>query len=272
MSKQSSLWFAVGTVALGVLLAVAAVVYGLKLSDTDGQKLGSVATAAAALAGFIGLVVLVIYTRETFLLRKVAEEQNEGIKKSADAALLSARAVMNAERSWVLVTRIGNPEQWYAPDKPSYFPGMVFEFNVYGKTPARVINANCRLHPVPAKPGVEPPEPDLPPIAAYKSESRNPELPEEGRILPPEHPFQLRIGLDPPTLTEEQWLKLRDGDTLMCAYGFIEYKDAFENERKTRFCYVYHFAWGGVITSTDGTVLNPAGFRLGGPSGYHETT
>src|ERR1039458_2990750 len=78
MSKQSSLWFAVGTVALGVLLAVAAVVYGLKLSDTDGQKLGSVATAAAAVAGLIGLVVLVIYTRETFLLRKVAEEQTEG--------------------------------------------------------------------------------------------------------------------------------------------------------------------------------------------------
>jgi hypothetical protein len=78
MSKQSSLWFAVGTVALGVLLAVAAVVYELTLSDTDGQKLGGVATAVAAVAGFIGLVVLVVYTRETFLLRKVAEEQTEG--------------------------------------------------------------------------------------------------------------------------------------------------------------------------------------------------
>jgi hypothetical protein len=77
MNKRSSFWFAGAAVALGVVLAVAAVVYGLKLPDADGQKLGSVATAVAALAGFIGLVVLVVYTRETFLLRKVAEEQTE---------------------------------------------------------------------------------------------------------------------------------------------------------------------------------------------------
>jgi hypothetical protein len=30
---------------------------------------------------------------------------------------------------------------------PSYFPGMVLEFNVYGKTPARVLNADFKLHP-----------------------------------------------------------------------------------------------------------------------------
>jgi hypothetical protein len=78
MSKQSSFSFAIGTVAVGILLAVAAAVYGFRLSDSDGQKLGGVATAVGAVAGFIGLVVLVVYTREAFLLRKVAEEQNEG--------------------------------------------------------------------------------------------------------------------------------------------------------------------------------------------------
>lgn len=78
MSKESSLLFAIGTVTVGILLAVAAVVWGLRLSDIDCQKLGGVATAVAAVAGFIGLVVLVVYTRETFLLRKVSEEQTEG--------------------------------------------------------------------------------------------------------------------------------------------------------------------------------------------------
>jgi hypothetical protein len=77
MTKQSSFWFAVAAVALGVLLAVAAVLYGFGLSDTNGQKLVSSATAVAAVVGFVGLLVLVVYTRETFLLRKVAEEQNE---------------------------------------------------------------------------------------------------------------------------------------------------------------------------------------------------
>jgi hypothetical protein len=77
MNKQSSFWFAVAAVASGVLLAVAAVLYGFGLSDTNGQKLVSAATAVAAVVGFVGLLVLVVYTRETFLLRKVAEDQNE---------------------------------------------------------------------------------------------------------------------------------------------------------------------------------------------------
>ena len=62
MTKQSSFWFAVAAVALGVLLAVAAVLYGFGLSDTNGQKLVSSATAVAAVVGFVGLLVLVVYT------------------------------------------------------------------------------------------------------------------------------------------------------------------------------------------------------------------
>src|ERR1039458_2021233 len=78
MDKQSSLRLAIGAVAVGVLLPVAAVFYGLGLSDTDVQKVGSAATLGAAIGGLIGLVVLVVYTREALLLRKTAEAQNEG--------------------------------------------------------------------------------------------------------------------------------------------------------------------------------------------------
>ena len=182
------------------------------------------------------------------------------------------KAAKDGERAWVLVKRIGDPEQWYAPDKPGYSPGMVFEFNVYGKTPARAIDAAFRLHFVPAKPGTKPLEPDLPRIPDYKSGTRNPEILEKGRILPPEDTFRIRLRLDPPTLAEEQWVKLRDSETIMCAYGFIKYEDAFGRKKETRTCYVYNFAWGGVITAPDGTVLNPPGFRVGGPSGYNKAT
>jgi len=57
----------------------------------------------------------------------------------------------------------------------------------------------------------------------------------------------------------------------MCAYGFIEYRDVFDRPGVTRFCYVYDFQFGGVLTSPDGTVLNPSGFRPGGPASYHVT-
>ena len=73
-------------------------------------------------------------------------------------------------------------------------------------------------------------------------------------------------------MTEGEWLKLRDGKTVMCAFGIIEYEDSFGRKRETRTCYVYDFAWGGVIKSPDGTVLNPSGFRIGGPSAYNKAS
>jgi hypothetical protein len=69
-------------------LVVAAVVCGPKLSDTDAQKLGSVATAVAAFGGLIGLVVLVVYTRETFLLRKTAQDQVGETQKQTEQSLM----------------------------------------------------------------------------------------------------------------------------------------------------------------------------------------
>lgn len=73
-------------------------------------------------------------------------------------------------------------------------------------------------------------------------------------------------------MTKREWPKLRDGETVMCAFGIIEYEDSFGGKRETRTCYVYNFAWGGVIKSPDGTVLNPPGFRIGGPPAYNQTT
>ncbi len=77
MNRQSSFWFAFGTIAIAFVAVVTVVVYGLLVSDAAGQKLGIIGTAAAGVVGLVGLLVLVVYTRETFLLRKTAEEQNE---------------------------------------------------------------------------------------------------------------------------------------------------------------------------------------------------
>jgi hypothetical protein len=77
MSKESSLLFSVATVAAVVFLVAAAVFYIRGLPIGDGEKLGHSATAVAAIVGFVGLVVLVVYTRETFLLRLTAEAQLE---------------------------------------------------------------------------------------------------------------------------------------------------------------------------------------------------
>ena len=202
---------------------------------------------------------------------ETAKESALAAKASADAAALNAQAVIDAERAWILVKNVGNPEGWYVPTKPDYLPGMVFEFEVYGKTPARVMDAIFHLENVTAKLGVKPSEPDIPPLPEYKSAGRSPEFPEGGRIMPSGQTFQIRVGLVQ-QMTEGEWLKLRDGKTVMCAFGIIEYEDSFGRKRETRTCYVYDFAWGGVIKSPDGTVLNPSGFRIGGPSAYNKAS
>jgi hypothetical protein len=75
MTKETSLQLQAATI--GAVLTSVAFMIGLRLSNTDLQKIGSICTVVTALVGIVGVGVLVIYTRETFILRKAAEEQNE---------------------------------------------------------------------------------------------------------------------------------------------------------------------------------------------------
>jgi len=193
----------------------------------------------------------------------------------ASAAKGMVKALINSERAWVLVGAVGNPrEGWYRPDMQQYFPGGVFRFRVYGNTPARIVNARMRLHPVPVVPGSDPPKPDLPATPNYGSGSGPTalEIPGEGITLPPRGTFTIRVGLEGGQLTEDQWTKLQRREMLMCAYGFVKYRDSFDKERETRISYTYDFALGGVFTDTDGKPINPPGFYPGGPDAYIRAT
>ena len=88
-------------------------------------------------------------------------------------------------------------------------------------------------------------------------------------MVAPDILFDLRSDLESFQLTLPEFEEIKRGDKIMCAYGFIEYKDVFGENRKTQFCYVYDFGFGGVKTSPDGTVLNSEGFRPGGPDAYN---
>jgi hypothetical protein len=77
MSRASSCRFAVGAIVIFIAITAVVLVYVHQLSEADVQRLGKIGTAIAAVAGFLGFIVLVVYTRETFLLRLAAEEQNE---------------------------------------------------------------------------------------------------------------------------------------------------------------------------------------------------
>jgi hypothetical protein len=66
---------------------------------------------------------------------------------------------------------------------------------------------------------------------------------------------------------------LRGEETVLCAYGSIEYQDAFGRDGLTKFLLVYRFESGGVSETPDGTRMTPGtGFRAETRAGYSETT
>lgn len=62
-----------------------------------------------------------------------------------------ASAQMDADRAWVLVNAVSNPEDsLYSPERSGYTPGIVFMVEITGNTPATIIRESFRCRIVPA--------------------------------------------------------------------------------------------------------------------------
>jgi hypothetical protein len=215
-----------------------------------------------------GLLVIVGGAQIIMLWRTVKATQD-----NAEAARLSAQGLRDSERAWVAVKRVGNPpENWVAEVSKGYVPGIVFEFEVHGKTVVRIVESRFALAIVPVRGNTPMPEPDLPLPPDYSAADSYNIAGENRMVVPPGGTFQMRCFLRPSLPTEKQLAGLRDREVLMCAYGYVKYLDSFGKSRETRACYVYDFIWGGVLTSPDGEILNPSGFRVGNLPEYNKAT
>jgi len=217
------------------------------------------------------LLTLLVVTEQTRVIRRQAlsmRRQTKQLTIAAKAARKSATAQMNADRAWVLVGEVINPPLLHeSVDK--YAPGVVWHITVAGNTPARLVRQRYRCHIVPAIPGSDPPQPQLDAVPNYDVGTNTYEA---NVVRAPGHKSLVSIPLESGILGGGELLDLKRGDSVLCAYGCIEYQDAFGRDGVTKFCVLYRFQFGGVITSPDGVVLNPPGFRTGGPAGYNETT
>jgi hypothetical protein len=187
-------------------------------------------------------------------------------RKSANAALKSAKAQMDADRAWVTSNAIGNPIQ--PLNTPRYTPGVVYLIEVTGNSPVIIIRERFRCRIVPVVDGTNPVEPLLEEIPTFKSEEGM--FPDT--VRPAGNKYNIPVNLESGPITQSQWSDLQDGKTVLCAYGCIEYEDAFRRPHHTRVCSIYHSGDGGVFESPDGTRLNPPSFRIGGPKTYNEYT
>jgi len=70
--------FVLGSIIVSVFIVTAVFLYGQSLTtDAAIQRFNATATAIAAVAGLLAFVVLILYTVETYNLRRVAQQQVE---------------------------------------------------------------------------------------------------------------------------------------------------------------------------------------------------
>jgi hypothetical protein len=178
------------------------------------------------------LMAIAEQTKETAKATKAVRDSIPLQKATADAALLNAKAVINAERPWVLVE-----DQW---QKTHGLEGIVFYAINKGDTPAEIVEAYFEREILPYIPD------NLPSPPLYKS-----------AILIPKRGDNLLVKgetweLNPVPIHPESWIAnsmkrdvVENAREFVYFYGVIVYRDMLHESTDeaglhyTRFCFVY---------------------------------
>lgn len=202
---------------------------------------------------------------------RVAIRTLRTIERQTKAAEVAAKAQMDADRAWVMASVVGQPEEPLTKNllEKTVVPGIVWQLQIVGNTPARIISEEFRCRIVDCDPD-DVSKPKLEPIPVYLPN----QVPEGQIVSPPgqKHLVSISVENDPTTALVNKLTQLSIGHAFFVSYGKVEYEDAFKRRGVTQFCAIYRPRTGGVITSPDGTVLNPPGFYVGGPTGYNYNT
>jgi hypothetical protein len=216
-----------------------------------------ISTIIGVCGGIIGLVILICQTIAT---RKAAE----GAQGSANAALLSARAIINAERPWMFI-EIKTIAHGATPigDVPAHISFSI-RFRNRGKTPAEIIgfeeHPECRQS-----------TDDLPPSPQYRAQG---EVLMHTRMVPPGEVWDEIMTYTPAELFSAggHWNDIRASRRRLIYWGRLQYRDLVEQAKtvheldrskpitihETCFCYF----WSPRLNE----------FLITGPLGYNKHT
>ncbi len=177
---------------------------------------------------------------------------------------------MNADRAWIVASVIASPEEPLTGNlMKGITPGIAWELRIVGNTPARIVRKEIRCRIVDADPN-NIVQPVLEPTPCYLPNNEP-----EGQIIHPpgeKHGYMATVEVEPGSDLAASLTQVVLGGAFLCSYGRFEYEDAFKRKSVTQFCAIYKPQVGLVVTSPDGTVLNPSGFHIGGPPGYNYNT
>lgn len=206
-----------------------------------------------ALVPATGALVIIGTFQIIFLWRTV-----KATKDNAEAALLNAKALINAERVWLVVT--------WASDKKIL---GLFKFGCrnQGKTPAKIISISAKVDFVKNLDLAIPPD--------YSTPTTMPDL----QLVVRSDSFRIGKGINPESIllrNGEKKLLVNQSREFLIYYGNIVYQDtlredgATEGKHETRWCFVY-------IPNEEGRFdhnipSRPVKFTRSGPNEYNSYT
>jgi hypothetical protein len=196
----------------------------------------------------VGIITFVVIGWQSWETRRSAQAMRDGLplqKSTADAALLSARAVVNAERAWIVaelncICNQGKDGRWYQRDGTALTmeealrgDHLRYELKLTnaGRTPANITSFQVSYTLLPK--GVT----DLPTNAGGDLSERR----EPNQFVAGSSSVEISepiIAVD--AYTRGHWLPIRALEETAVVHGWVKYRHMFDqNEDQADFCYVY---------------------------------
>ena len=176
----------------------------------------------------------------------------------------SVEATANAQRSWLLVTSVDKPDL-----QQVWINKATVRLKVIGSSPLRALEAKLVYAVLSSRPRGNPEgaykEPDLPKQPNYGEPLDLTDSPSMGKVHTPGDEIRIEITLEDMFLTADHAKALEQGQSFLCVYGFIRYRDSSVSwkRRETRFCLACG-DWG----PTGRKVAD--GYFVAGPTEYNE--
>lgn len=228
-------------------------------------KIGQVATVLATVLMAVFTAVLI---RTSYLQWHAANNNFIETRKAADAANKSAESAKQAwdsakriDRAWIMTDPLSEPQFVPLPDAgPPPLPVQaIYTHTNYGKTPAFIVELGCRFRTL-LNLGALEPEPDYrnpnapKPLITPKPDLGVPLL--SNKMTPPlGAPLEPRVLLTQPEIDD-----INKGNVVLYAYGFIKYRDVFDDLHETRWGYVFLVPTG---------FSTYRGWQMAGPDAYN---
>jgi hypothetical protein len=179
-------------------------------------------------------------------------------KKSADAAAMSATALIDIERPWVVISKLHDPGLQVPPGNTAPLTFRI-ELTNQGRTFAKITGVWARFRTVPSILNIPDPREDR--------EMAAEDCPEYGSVLAPDGTaLTVSRVLDESRLTPELVADIRARRRVWCLYGLVKYVDATQRLHELQFCYVY-----SIPDNADPAPIQEGWIR-GGPRGYNRHT